>query len=46
MSLGAGAGVAGLAAAYSFDLAAGGAIVLVSVALFFLSLLLRPLRTT
>jgi zinc transport system permease protein len=44
MSLGAGAGVLGLAAAYAFDLAAGGAIVLVSVAAFFVSLLLRPLR--
>jgi zinc transport system permease protein len=44
MSLGAGAGVLGLAAAYAFDLAAGGAIVLVSVAGFFVSLLLRPQR--
>jgi zinc transport system permease protein len=44
MSLGAGAGVLGLAAAYAFDLAAGGAIVLVSVGAFFASLLLRPLR--
>jgi len=44
MSLGAGAGLLGRAAAYAFDLAAGGAIVLVSVAAFFVSLLLRPLR--
>lgn len=44
MSLGAGAGVAGLAAAWTFDVAAGGAIVLISVAGFFVSLLLRPLR--
>lgn len=43
MALGAGAGVVGLAVAYLFDLAAGGAIVLVSVAGFLLSLLLRPL---
>lgn len=44
MSLGAGAGVLGLAAAYAFDLAAGGAIVLVSVAGFLVSLVLRPRR--
>jgi zinc transport system permease protein len=44
MSLGAGAGILGLVAAYAFDLAAGGAIVLVSVGAFFGSLLLRPLR--
>lgn len=42
MSLGAAAGVVGLATAYAFDLAAGGTIVLVSVGGFFLSLLLRP----
>lgn len=44
VGLGAFAGVAGLALAYRFDLAAGGAIVLVSVALFFASLLLRRAR--
>jgi zinc transport system permease protein len=44
MALGAGSGVAGLAAAYAFDLAAGGTIVLVSAGLFFASLLLRPAR--
>ncbi|MBS1107331.1 MAG: hypothetical protein H6Q91_2833 [Deltaproteobacteria bacterium] len=42
--LGAGAGVAGLALAYRFDLAAGGAIVLVAVAAFFISVALRQLR--
>jgi zinc transport system permease protein len=41
VSLGAAAGAAGLALAYWLDLAAGGAIVLVSAALFFLSLLAR-----
>jgi len=40
-SLGAAAGVLGLAAAWAFDLAAGGTIVLVSAAGFFLSLGLR-----
>lgn len=45
MSLGAAAGVLGLALAYALDLAAGGAIVLVSVALFFASLLLRARRS-
>jgi zinc transport system permease protein len=45
MSLGAAAGVLGLTLAYALDLAAGGAIVLVSVALFFASLLLRPRRS-
>lgn len=44
MALGAGAGLLGLAVAYAFDLAAGGTIVLVSVAGFFVSLLLRPKR--
>jgi zinc transport system permease protein len=44
MALGAGAGVAGLALAYRFDLAAGGAIVLVAVAAFFASLALRRAR--
>jgi ABC-type Mn2+/Zn2+ transport system permease subunit len=44
ISLGAGAGVAGLALAYRFDLAAGGAIVLVAVAAFFASVALRRLR--
>ncbi len=34
-------GVAGLAAAYQLDLAAGGSVVLVAVALFFLSFALR-----
>ena len=41
ISLGAASGAVGLALAYWLDLAAGGAIVLVSVALFFLSLLAR-----
>jgi zinc transport system permease protein len=41
MALGAATGALGLWAAYAFDLAAGGAIVLVSVALFFASVLLR-----
>jgi zinc transport system permease protein len=40
--LGAGSGVAGLAAAWFLDLAAGGSVVLVAVAIFFLSLLARP----
>jgi zinc transport system permease protein len=44
MALGAGAGVLGLVAAYRLDLAAGGAIVLVSVALFFASVLARGKR--
>jgi zinc transport system permease protein len=44
MALGAGAGVSGLALAYRFDLAAGGAIVLVAVAAFFASLALRRAR--
>ncbi len=44
MSLGATSGVAGLAAAYALDLAAGGTIVLVSVAVFLVSLALRPAR--
>jgi zinc transport system permease protein len=41
VGIGAFSGVAGLAAAYAFDLAAGGAIVLAAVALFFVSLLVR-----
>jgi zinc transport system permease protein len=41
MALGAGAGVAGLALAYRLDLAAGGAIVLVAVAAFFVSVVAR-----
>ncbi len=43
-TLGAGAGVLGLALAYWLDLAAGGAIVLVAAAAFFCSLALRQLR--
>lgn len=46
MALGAACGAAGLALAYALDLAAGGTIVLVSVALFFASLLLRLGRRT
>jgi zinc transport system permease protein len=44
MALGACSGVGGLALAYHLDLAAGASIVLVTVALFFGSLLLRPRR--
>jgi ABC-type Mn2+/Zn2+ transport system permease subunit len=40
-TLGAAAGILGLILAYQFDLAAGGAIVLVAVAIFFLSVLAR-----
>ena len=43
-ALGAASGVVGLVLAYRFDLAAGGAIVLVAVALFFLSVALRHLK--
>jgi zinc transport system permease protein len=42
VALGAGSGVAGLAAAFFLDLAAGASVVLVAAALFFLSLLARP----
>ena len=42
--LGAGCGAAGLALAYEFDVAAGGSIVLVATAVFFVSLLLRSAR--
>jgi zinc transport system permease protein len=41
MGLGATSGVLGLAAAYAWDLAAGGAIVLVAIALFLASVVLR-----
>lgn len=44
VGLGAGAGVIGLVLSYRLDLAAGGSIVLVSVALFFASLALRRAR--
>ncbi len=44
MSLGAGCGVVGLSAAYALDLAAGGTIVLVAVAVFLVSLVARPAR--
>lgn len=40
-----GSGLAGLALAYRFDLAAGGTIALVAVAAFFVSLALRPRAT-
>jgi zinc transport system permease protein len=43
-AIGAASGVAGLAASYAFDLAAGGSIVLVAVALFFLALVARRAR--
>jgi zinc transport system permease protein len=42
--LGAASGVVGLVLAYRFDLAAGGSIVLVAVALFFASVALRHLK--
>jgi len=41
VAIGAGSGVGGLAAAYALDLAAGGSIVLVAVAVFFVSLVAR-----
>jgi zinc transport system permease protein len=42
--LGAGCGAVGLAAAYQLDVAPGGAIILLAVALFFVSVLLRQRR--
>jgi len=42
--IGIGAGAGGLAAAYRLDIAAGGAIVLVTVTIFFVSWVLAPMR--